>query len=181
MTAPLKVSAKKAKPFDRPWSQRKRELQGFVRDSLIEMAKFYVDKFLMDHFKRDAFSKYGYKPRSARYNQRKLDLVRRGLVPQRIGRSDRYHFIPGTFTNRDLIWTDEWRDHLRKTSPEAHRYRASVNSKPQKVVARIRLPHEIHPSYKGELGFKTNEEIKVIAKFFRERMVSRLLTHFQGG
>ncbi len=176
----FKVSIKKAPPFDRPWSQRKRELLGFIKESMVEMAKFYVRQHLASKFKEDAFSRYGFKPRTARYNRKKMDLVHAGLVPKRIGRSDRYYFIPGDMIDRDLIWTDEWREHLAKSSADSHRYRA-VQGKPFRVVARITLPHKIDERYKGELNFKTEEEMEQSARFFRERILPRLRSYFQGG
>ncbi len=51
-----------------------------ARNSYAAVGKFWVEKYLPDHFQPYSGAKYGYQPRTKKYLQRKRALAARGLV-----------------------------------------------------------------------------------------------------
>lgn len=145
-----------------------------VREALENPAYFWLKENLGMHFRSGASERYGYRPRSPKYQQHKIyaPVVR---VWQR-GSRGRYVANPNYRRSpQPFVYSGALRDHVQDRAKNGQtRPRSFATGNTQRVEIRVGYPHPVRPEDAGQITKVIPSEREVLLARFKNELRRRL-------
>jgi hypothetical protein len=175
MPITISVTVKEERPR---WLGSQREFNEIVRHALRSAAFYWFDRFLPLHFQPGSARKYGYTPRTQKYQRLKYFLGRAGAYITKRGPGD----IPegtkvrATFPPQSLVWTGDMKQKVLSRPPADYvsSSRATATSNRQRIRIPIPLGHPIPAHNTHELTVVTPDEYEILSGVFRRVLLQRM-------
>ncbi len=162
----------------RPPDVAKNDFNKWVRQGLVEAAKYWIVHFLPLKFQRGAEQRYSFAPRTRRTHAIKARAAQRGTIRAPSGADVPYAGPPSPW-----VWTGDAKQALLGRSPDSFNIRATATSNVQKVVVPLPIGHPINPRHKGELPHVIASErrvlIDIVLKTVKRLRWANVLTKIQ--
>lgn len=169
-----------------------------VREGLEAAGLLWLEEYRPRHFAKQAFYRYGYRPRSSATQQLKRIMEARQLRPLRreeSGRGDSSVTVisaggrklwvkPGPFVNEALYWTGDMKQSVlgRSAADFLGQRRTTVkNVGGSGQVVELRIPvslgHPVRPETAAEVTTLTQEEWSAMSRRAHQVLIDRLSAH----